>query len=216
MPPEAKDVAGLMKELIDWINLSVDEGDLPIPIIAALAHYQFVTIHPYFDGNGRTGRLLTTLVLHMNGYGLKGIFALEEYYAVNLPAYYQALSAGDSHNYYQGRAEADVSEFIDYFCIGMAESFDRIRRKAEEGGRDQGSDRSGLLRMLDPQQRQVLRLFKESHQIASNDVAGLFDMKTRSAQLLCKKWVDSGFLVVADASRKKRLYGLSPDYLELI
>jgi Fic family protein len=81
-------------------NDAITEGEIPIPIIAAIAHYQFATIHPYYGGNGRTARILTTLILHMNGYALKGIYALEEYYAVNLPAYYNALTVGDSHNYY--------------------------------------------------------------------------------------------------------------------
>jgi len=81
MPPEAKDVPKLMKQLIAWIGR---KDDLPMPVRAALAHYQFATIHPYYDGNGRTARLLTTLILHLNGYGLKGLYALEEYYAQNL------------------------------------------------------------------------------------------------------------------------------------
>ena len=47
--------------------------------MAGIAHYQYVTIHPYYDGNGRSARLLTTLILHKNGYDLKGIYSLEEY-----------------------------------------------------------------------------------------------------------------------------------------
>ena len=58
MPPEAKDVESLMKEFVSWINAN---DDIPAPIKASIIHYQFVTIHPYFDGNGRTARLLTTL-----------------------------------------------------------------------------------------------------------------------------------------------------------
>ena len=78
MPPEAKDVGPMMTGLAEWINESTHT--LPIPIVAAIAHYQFVTIHPYYDGNGRTARILTTLLLHQGGYDLKGIYNLEEYY----------------------------------------------------------------------------------------------------------------------------------------
>ena len=112
LPPEAKEVAGLMGELVMWINAEIESRDLPVPVIAALAHYQFATIHPYYDGNGRTARLLTTLILHRCGYGLKGIYSLEEYYAKNLRGYYAALTVGPSHNYHLGRAEADVSGFV--------------------------------------------------------------------------------------------------------
>ena len=68
MPPEAKDVPWLMEQLITWIN---HRDDLPVPIKAGIAHYQYATIHPYYDGNGRTARLLTTLILHLGTYGLE-------------------------------------------------------------------------------------------------------------------------------------------------
>ncbi len=84
MPPEAKDVPELMRALVHWVGGS---QEMPVPIVAAVAHYQFATIHPYYDGNGRTARLLTTLILHLGGYGLKGLYSLEEYYAQNLSAY---------------------------------------------------------------------------------------------------------------------------------
>lgn len=113
-----------------WINASVVQDELPIPMIAALAHYQFATIHPYYHGNGRTARLLTTFILHRYGYGLKGIYALEAYYARKLEDYYNALDVGEGHNYYVGnRAEADVTGFIEYFVRGMANSFAKVREQ---------------------------------------------------------------------------------------
>src|SRR5437016_3762298 len=129
LTPEAQDVSLLMKQMVDWINT---QKTLPSPIIAAIAHYQFATIHPYYDGNGRIARLLTTLILHLGGYDLKGLYSLEEYYARDLAAYYDALTVGPSHNYYLGRAHADVTKWIDYFCEGMADSFEAVNRCTEE------------------------------------------------------------------------------------
>ena len=109
-----------------------------VRFVAGIAHYQFATIHPYYDGNGRTARLLTTLILHLGGYDLKGLYSLEEYYARNLGAYYEALAIGSSHNYYQGRAEADITPWLEYFCEGVAESFENVRKRDEmlpEAGR---------------------------------------------------------------------------------
>src|SRR5262249_16425484 len=79
LPPEADDVPMLMSELAEWL-VDSERDEAPCVIRAAIAHYQFATIHPYYDGNGRTARLLTTLVLHLGGYGLKGLYSLEEYY----------------------------------------------------------------------------------------------------------------------------------------
>ena len=73
-----------MRSLVEWTNAELTDGELPAPIVAALAHYQFATIHPYLDGNGRTARLLATLILRKAGYGLKGIYSLDEHYAKSL------------------------------------------------------------------------------------------------------------------------------------
>lgn len=131
LPPEAQDVPLLMKELVHWIN-EAPKLDIPVPLIAAIAHYQFVTVHPYYDGNGRTARLLATLILHQGGYDLKGIYCLEEYYAKELSAYYQAVSIGPSHNYYFGRAESDITSWINYLCERMIKSFEQVKQGLEK------------------------------------------------------------------------------------
>lgn len=215
MPPEAKDVAKLMKELVAWVTMTARE-DLPCPIRAGIAHYEFATIHPYYDGNGRTARLLTTLILHLGGYDLKGLYSLEEYYARNLGAYYEALTIGPSHNYYEGRAKSDITKWVEYFCEGMADSFDAVKRCASEAAGRGAQDRSPLLRRLDPRQRKALELFKESYTITSGDLATLFSISERAARNLLAAWVKNGFLVIADPARKSRKYGLSSDYKAIL
>jgi Fic family protein len=214
MPPEAVDVRQLMGELLDWLRLSEREG-VPCPIRAGIAHYQFATIHPYYDGNGRTARLLTTLILHRGGYDLKGLYSLEEYYARDLSAYYEALAVGPSHNYYEGRAEADMTEWVEYFCAGMAESFEGVRRRAQEAADRGTKDDSAALRRLDPRQRRALELFRRSVVITSRDVEALFDISQRTARNILASWVKGGFLVVVDPARKSRSYRLSLEYESL-
>lgn len=215
MPPEAKDVPALMKALEEWINASEPDG-LPCPIRAGIAHYQFATIHPYYDGNGRTARLLTTFVLHRGGYDLKGLYSLEEYYARNLAAYYQALTIGPSHNYYEGRAKADITPWVEYFCDGMADSFENVKRRAEEAARGGAQDQSSLLRKLDPRQRKVLDLFREHDTITSRDVVNIFGFSERTARALLADWVEHGFVLVADPAKKSRKYSLAPKFRRAI
>jgi len=216
MPPEAKDVAQLMSELILWINEQIQVNDLPIPMIAAIAHYQFATIHPYYDGNGRTARLLTNLVLHQSGYGLKGVYSLEEYYAKNLPAYYNALSICESHNYYFGRIESDITQWIDYFCGGMADSFANVHIKASEQANHQQLDHSHLLRELDQRQKQMMSLFSNHKYISTQQIAELLGIHQRSALNLCQKWCDEGFVVKHGKANKTRKYELSAKWLKLL
>ncbi|MBL9173340.1 MAG: Fic family protein [Verrucomicrobiales bacterium] len=215
MPPEAKDVPGLMGDLVAWLKSSEISG-LPCPVRAGLAHYQFATIHPYYDGNGRTARLLTTLILHLGAYDLKGLYSLEEYYARDLPAYYEALTVGPSHNYYLGRAESDLTEWVGYFCRGMAESFEKVRQRAEEAAGLGARDASAQLRQLDPRQRMVLGLFRDRDTITSHDVERLFKLSQRTARDLLSKWSNEGFLTVVDPAKKSRKYGLSSPFLSLL
>ncbi len=210
MPPEASDVPTLMKEFVEWIN---EPSDLASPIKASIIHYQFVTIHPYFDGNGRTARLLTTLALHKAGYDLKGIYSLEEYYAKDLQGYYDSITIGDSHNYYMGRAEADITKWIEYFIDGMAEAFTSVYKKAKAN--ELSKDETKLLRELDTKQRQILDLFETQKYVTSNDIAEYLKFSSRTARALLLEWTKSDFIVAEGAGRKRR-YSLSPKYENML
>jgi Fic family protein len=214
LPPEAKDVGDLMQTLIEWIN--VQTHVLPIPIIGAITHYQFATIHPYYDGNGRTARLLATLILHRGGYDLKGIYSLEEYYARDLGSYYQAIAVGPSHNYYMGRVESDITDWITYFCDGMAQAFERVQNQAQQAISRGKKDVSDSLRALDPKQRKALTLFAQYKVVTASQIAELFGFQPRTARALCQKWVEDQFLIAVDQSRKGRKYQLAPEYEDLV
>jgi Fic family protein len=212
MPPEAEDVPPLMADLVGWL---AQGSDVPCPLRAAIAHYQFATIHPYYDGNGRTARLLTNLVLHLGGYGLKGIYSLEEYYARDLAAYYGAISVGPSHNYYEGRAGADITAWLEYFVIGMEQAFAKVEEQAKAAEFRGEADKSPLLRKLDPRQRMTLTLFARQQTITGRDIAELFSFAPRTARALLLKWTQQSFLVIADPSKKARKYRLAPEFEEL-
>jgi Fic family protein len=213
MPPEAKDVLSLMQAMLQWVQ---NNKTLPCPLVAGIAHYQFATIHPYYDGNGRTARLLTTLILHLGGYDLKGLYSLEEYYAQNLPAYYQAISIGPSHNYYEGRAEADITLWVQYFIEGMATSFKSVFNQMQEAHSKGETDQTDSLRSLDIKQRKALGLFQSFDKVTSAQIGNLFNFKPRTSSLLCQKWVEAGFLEIVDFSNKGRTYQLANAYKKLI
>lgn len=212
MPPEAKDVPGLMRELVGWVNESIAKRELPVPLVAGIAHYQYATIHPYYDGNGRTARLLATLILHRGGYGLKGIYSLDAYYARNLAGYYQALAVGPSHNYYMGRAEADITPFLEYFCQGMADAFEAVKSQAQTAAGRQVQDLSGELRRLGPRERQLLELFSRQHFATASEMADYLNLSPRTVMGLCRKWLADGLIEMQDASRKGRSYRLGASY----
>jgi len=215
MPPEASEVSGLIKALVSWIDTSLKKGKIPVPIIAALAHYQFATIHPYYDGNGRTARLITNYILHYGGYGLKGIYSLEAYYAKNLQGYYDALAVEDIPNYYMGRAEADLTNFLEYFMKGMAISFTNIVASSKENSSPSLQDNSKTLRELSAKQRMALDLFVNQKEITNTDLAQHLGISKRSAATLLKKWLENEFLIIGNPSNRARSYRLNHKWEQL-
>lgn len=112
IPPEYCDIPDLIDELVEYVNTTDDH---PL-IVAAIVHYQLVTIHPFEDGNGRTARLLSGYIMDINGYGFNGIGSLEEYFAYDIDDYYASLQMGLPVLYYDGRENPPHPEiWINYF-----------------------------------------------------------------------------------------------------
>jgi Fic family protein len=215
LPPEAKDVPGLMSGLVGWITWA-ERNDIPVPALAGLAHYQFVTIHPYYDGNGRTARLLATFLLHRGGYGLNGYLSLEESHAHDLEKYYGQLETHPHHNYYFGREKADLTKWVEYFLVLVANVFKNAKEETlsfyakVQGGGDPP------MKNLDPRLRVVLGHFGHEETITSTQSAKALGLSDRMVRLLLANWVRDGILVVANPSNRKRAYGLSAKYRQLI
>ena len=116
IPPEYIDIPDLLEELVEYVNTTDDH---PL-IIAAIVHYQLVTIHPFEDGNGRTARLMSGYILDYYGYGFNGIGSLEEYFAYDPDEYYASLQMGLPALYYSGRENPPHPEiWINYFLRMM-------------------------------------------------------------------------------------------------
>jgi len=90
-PPEAYDVQKLMQNLVGWIRVNAKK--LHPVVLAAIAHHKITHIHPFFDGNGRTARLLMNLLLMQQGYPLVVILKNDR------KKYYAALDKADQGDY---------------------------------------------------------------------------------------------------------------------
>ncbi|MBQ7703355.1 MAG: Fic family protein [Firmicutes bacterium] len=131
VPPEYRDVPALLEELVRYVN---ETDDHPL-IVAAVVHYQLVTIHPFEDGNGRTARLLSGYILDTNGYGFGGIGSLEEYFAYDIEEYYDSIQMGLPADYYSGRNDPPHSEiWINYFLRMVLLYSDRVRQLSRSSG----------------------------------------------------------------------------------
>lgn len=109
-PPPWGDVPALMTQLVGWLN---HESDIHPVLVAAVAQFQFVHIHPFVDGNGRTSRLLSTLCLYRIGYDFKRLFTISEFYDRDRRAFYDAI---------QGVRDAsmNLTGWLEFFTTGLA------------------------------------------------------------------------------------------------
>ena len=124
LPPDFKDVEPLMTELIDFVNTNVGKID-PL-ILAGVFHKQFVIIHPFVDGNGRTSRLVTKLLLANMGLNTFHLFSFENYYNSNLSKYFE--NVGELGDYYDLKDKIDFTKWLEFFTEGIVDELKRVKK----------------------------------------------------------------------------------------
>mgnify|MGYP000311405729 CR=1 FL=1 len=161
IPPEYCDIQGLLDELIEYVNTTDDH---PL-IIAAVVHYQLVTIHPFEDGNGRTARLMSGYILDYYGYGFNGIGSLEEYFAYDPDEYYASLQMGLPALYYSGRENPPHPEiWINYF-LRMMELYSK--KVYELSKTSENDELDGSLSYLNTKEKEFLAFLLKKRSVDS-------------------------------------------------
>lgn len=213
MPPEAKDVADLIKQMITEFN---SKKDIPVPIKAGILAYEFVTIHPFWDGNGRCSRLLATYILKVHNYDLKGFYVLEEFYDKNIVEYYNALQMGLHHNFYFGRNKADITQWLEYFLSTMANTFEAVGNRVKEIYKT-SKEEINILDTLDKRERWIANYIITNNKIKAKDIANHFKINLDTANNWVKKWIEKDFLTRYDNKQIRNIdYILTKKYLEKI
>ena len=205
IPPEHVDVPGLLDELVEYVNTTDDH---PL-IIAAVVHYQMVTIHPFEDGNGRTARLLSGYILDLNGYGFNGIGSLEEYFAYDPDEYYRSLQMNLPALYYSGRNNPPHPEiWIDYF-LRMVELYSqRVCELSQESNNE--SLYTGLSH-LKMKEKELLLFLVENHlyEFTPIDVSKMLGVTNKTVINRCVNLTSNGFLIPMIVKIRIRSYRLS-------
>lgn len=152
VPPDHENVPAHMAELAVWLN---SRPDLPIPAKAALAHLNLVAIHPFLDGNGRTARVVESLVLYGGGFKDQDLVSLEAYFGRDNRGYYSALGSTLGPYYLPAR---DCTPWIEYSLQAHVEQAGSAVRL----GREVKADIDGLWAALAPEelsQPQVMAVY---------------------------------------------------------
>lgn len=123
-PPDIKDVEPLLKDLISY--LSENKGKTDPLILAGIFHKQFVIVHPFMDGNGRTVRLATKTLLADMGLNTFHLFSFENYYNQNVSNYFN--NVGVLGNYYDLQESIDFTVWLEYFTDGLIDELLRVKK----------------------------------------------------------------------------------------
>lgn len=205
IPPEYSHIPELLDELVDYVNTTDDH---PL-IIAAVVHYQLVTIHPFEDGNGRTARLMSGYILDYYGYGFNGIGSLEEYFAYDPDEYYASLQMGLPALYYSGRENPPYPEiWINYF-LKMMELYSK--KVYELSKSSQEDELAASLSFLNAREKEflVFLLKKKLYEFTPIEVSKMIGVTNKTVINRCVKLVNNGFVIPLIVKTRIRSYQLS-------
>lgn len=174
MPPPPHDVPVLMGALIEWLN-SDDSCNLSPVLVAGMSHYEFVRIHPFVDGNGRTARALATLILHLREFDIKKFFALDDYYDSDRMAYYNALKSVDPET-------LDLTDWLEYFTEGVLISISKVKEKVLKLSLEKRKKEEKGQIALTERQMKIIEHLQRNGRITTGDMAKIFGV-TRQAAL---------------------------------
>ncbi len=183
--PPANQVTKLIKELLEWLEESKKEGIHPI-IRAGILHLQFVTIHPFTDGNGRVARLLTQLLLYRDGWDFRKIIVLEDYYNRDRMSYYNAEHTVQGQGYDK---EMDYTPWLEYFSTGFLVEARSVLEQIQSIGFGKVSKKNEQI-FLDRDEIQIMDFLTTTGRITSDDVMEILRLSKRSAQLKLKGLLD--------------------------
>ena len=132
-PPPAIEVPYLMSDLIAWLN-DLKSKEIHPAIRAAITQYILVAIHPFIEGNGRVSRAFAMLPLYVDGYDIRRLFSLEEYFDRNAETYYNTLQS--THEKDSDIFQRDVTNWVSYYTEALAIELSRVKDKVQSLSRD--------------------------------------------------------------------------------
>lgn len=196
MPPPTDRVANLVEEFLEWFN-SEEANEIDPVIEAGLAHYELVRIHPFVDGNGRTARVMASIVLFKRAFDIKRFFALDDYYDKDRRAYYAALKTVDQD-------KLDLTGWLEYFTEGVAVSLKAVEDKVIGLSQDiKFLKERGQIALTDRQVK-IVEMLLQNEKLTIGQIKDLFGFSRQMALKEMTKLVDLG--VVRPKGRGRGAY----------
>ena len=199
VPPHHDHIPGLMSDLEKFLHN--EEIDVPAIIRIAIAHYQFETIHPFLDGNGRIGRLLITLYLVSTGILDQPLLYLSTYFEKDKSKYFEKLD--------RVRHESDLMQWLRYFLTGLKDTAEEAVQVLKDVLALKNELETYITnhygRKSDSALRLLNQLFKDPVTQVS-DVAANCQISKKAANDLVQNFIQSGILKEVTGRSKGRVY----------
>lgn len=184
LPPDARDIKSLIEELIEFVNSNRDKID-PL-ILAGIFHKQMVLIHPFMDGNGRSTRLATKVLLAEMGLKTFNLFSFESYYNQNVTRYFEKV--GEVGNYYDLVSYGiDFTSWLEYFTEGIIDELLRIQKILPEVNVTPETS-------LQPCHLKILEYIRDKGFITDKDYSQLTDRAKATRALDFQKLIELGLI----------------------
>lgn len=207
IPPPHHEVGRLMGDLENFIHS--EEITVPHLIKIALAHYQFETIHPFLDGNGRIGRLMITLYLMENKIIDKPILYLSDFFEKHKGLYYDNLTAVRSRN--------DLTQWIRFFLEAVNQTCENAAhslRQIMELRRDCEGNRIIHLGRKAPNAKKLLDYLFTQPVISAQNVADVLQISLVSSYKILGSFTNAGILKETTGFKRNRFF-IFKEYLDI-
>ncbi|MBI2611647.1 Fic family protein [Candidatus Gottesmanbacteria bacterium] len=183
-PPDHKSVPYLMEELIDFVDKNKKRLD-PL-IIAGLFHKQMVIIHPFMDGNGRTTRIATKILMAGMELNIFNLFSFENYYNQNVAMYFEMV--GVKGNYYEVYKTIDFTSWLEYFTHGIIDELTRVGTKLPQIAVSPQTE-------LKPYHKKILDFIDKKGFITDHDYCKLTSRAKATRRLDFNKLIKLGLII---------------------
>ena len=177
-PPQPTWVPDLMDSLVDSIRDWLKQGTYPPPVVAALAHFGLVSIHPFEDGNGRTARLLADMILRQTDWCADGMLSVNQVILDERDIYYEVLRETQGLDFQQS---VDVTPFVRFHTAALSTAAAALEGRVVEFSQRLDQWRTALSESLNERQSLALMYMIDVRPISTSMYARLTDSSQSSA-----------------------------------
>jgi Fic family protein len=181
VPPPPEQVSGRMAELLEWWNKEAAKWS---PVISsAVVHYEFEAIHPFADGNGRTGRALALWELYRRGFDTHHIFSVDEFYWENRSRYYETLDS-------VRRGGGDLTGWLEYAAEGLHTTLNNVWTRIQRLTARTAAKKI----VLRPKQERLLHMLRDRSSLTPKEIWEGLDVSKQGAMDLLNPLIEAGLV----------------------